>query len=89
VRPLSAIADSDKCWIADSLHGLSKFSATGVTQFVPNGPPGIASGEMSSNGRQFFAAAGSINDAWQYQRNHSGVFRFSNNEWSFYRFDNT
>ncbi|WP_037360412.1 two-component regulator propeller domain-containing protein [Asinibacterium sp. OR53] len=88
-HPLSAIIDAGKIWVADSLNGLSRFTATGADRFIPNGPPGTATGEMMGDGKQLFAAAGSINNNWQPQHNRNGIFQLTNNEWNFYRYDNT
>ena len=88
-HPLSAIIDADKIWVADNVNGLSRFTATGADRFIPNGPPGTATGEMMSDGKQLFAAAGSINNSWQPQYNRNGIFQLTNNEWNFYRYDNT
>lgn len=44
---------------------------------------------MMSDGKQLFAAAGSINNSWQPQYNRNGIFQLTNNEWNFYRYDNT
>ncbi len=88
-HPVSAIIDADKLWVADNNNGLSRFTASGTDRFIPNGPPGIATGEMMSDGERLFAAAGSIDNNWQPQYNRNGVFQLINNEWTSYRYDNT
>lgn len=80
--PRSAIIDNANVWIADRFGGLSRFG-TSVDRFIPNGPPGIATGELLATGTTMYAAAGSINDAWNYLYNRDGVFELKNDRWSF------
>ncbi len=87
-RPFSTITESGKGWVSDSTNGLTRFTATGAVSFVPNGPPGISTGEMVSDGEQLYAAAGGVNDLWQSLRNRNGVSQFSVNEWHTFRYDN-
>lgn len=88
-RPLSAITESGKVWVADSTNGLAGFTSSGAVQFIPNGPPGISTGEMISDGEQLYVAAGSVNNTWQPLRNRNGISQFSGNEWHSSRYDNT
>ena len=78
--PRSALSDNSTVWIADFFGGLSNFSSS-VQQFIPNGPLGTASGDMVFNGPTLYAAAGSVDDAWNYQFNHNGIYLFSNGSW--------
>lgn len=79
--PRSAIIDGSAVWIADQFGGLSKFNP-GAERFIPNGPPGPAEGEMLAKNNQIYAAAGSINSAWNYQYNRNGVYFFEQDMWS-------
>lgn len=79
--PQSAIIDNGSVWIADQFGGLSKFD-TGVERFIPNGPPGTADGEMIISNRKLYAAAGSVNVAWNYQYNRNGIYQFEQDLWS-------
>ena len=79
VDPRAAILDDTDIWIADSVAGLSK--NTNET-YIPNGPPGTADGQMIFANNNLYAAAGSINDNWNYQHNKNGVYTFSNDIWS-------
>lgn len=79
--PRSAIIDGDAVWIADQFGGLSKFNP-GAERFIPNGPPGPADGEMLVKNNRLYAAAGSINSAWNYQYNRNGVYFFEQDMWS-------
>lgn len=79
--PLSSIIDGSAIWVADQFGGLSKFNP-GAERFIPNGPPGPAEGEMLAKNNQLYAAAGSINNAWNYQYNRNGVYFFEQDTWS-------
>jgi hypothetical protein len=80
--PKSAIIDNGSVWIADQFGGLSKFN-TAVERFIPNGPPGTADGEMLIQNNTLYAAAGSVNAAWNYQYNRNGVYYFKDDQWSY------
>lgn len=86
--PLSAILDNNTIWVADRFGGLSRFG-TSVERFIPNGPPGAATGEIITTGSRIFVAAGSVNDAWNYQFNRDGVFQLKDDQWSFRGYFNT
>lgn len=79
--PRSAIIDGSAIWIADQFGGLSKFDP-GVERFIPNGPPGPAEGEILVKNNQLYAAAGSVNTAWNYQYNRNGIYFFEQDIWS-------
>jgi hypothetical protein len=79
--PKSAITDNSSVWVADVFGGLSKFGAS-VDRFIPNGPPGTADGEIIIQNNTLYAAAGSVNDAWNYQYNRNGVYYFQQDQWS-------
>lgn len=78
--PKDAILDENTLWIADQFGGLSAFN-NGFERFIPNGPPGIATGAIIGNSKQMVLAAGSINSAWNYQFNRNGVY-FYGDQWS-------
>ena len=86
--PRSAISDNSAVWVADFFGGLSRFGNT-VDRFIPNGPPGAATGELLTNGTSVYAAAGSVNDAWNYLYNRDGVFQLKDDQWSFRGYFNT
>ncbi len=85
--PRSALLDGNTLWIADQFGGLSAHGSA-VERFLPNGPPGIASGAITGNAQQMVMAAGSINETWNYQYNRNGVY-FFNGEWSSKNYFNT
>ncbi|HEY2721349.1 MAG TPA: two-component regulator propeller domain-containing protein [Chitinophagaceae bacterium] len=81
--PRKAIFYNASYWVADAFNGLSKFSngTTADDVFSPSSPEGIASGEMTVFDNTFYATAGEVNDAWNYQFNRNGIFRYSEGEW--------
>jgi len=79
--PQSAITVNNATWVADQFGGLSKFT-NDVERFIPNGPAGIASGEFAFSKTALFAAAGSVNIAWNYLYNRDGIFKFGEGNWS-------
>lgn len=85
--PRSAILDNGLVWIADQFGGLSKFGNS-FERFIPNGPPGTADGEMVVQNNTLYAAAGSVNSAWNYQYNRNGIFYYQDNLWSYQGFYN-
>lgn len=81
--PKNAIQDGSAIWIADLFGGLSKFENNGSEQYIPNGPLSIATGDMVFNSEHLYAAAGAVNDAWNYQYNRNGVYDYMNGSWDF------
>ncbi len=80
--PGSALTLGQTSWVADQFGGLSRWG-TGVDRFIPNGPPGTADGEFSIQQHALYAAAGSVNIAWNYQYNRNGVYQFKDDQWSY------
>lgn len=86
--PRSAFMESDgSTWIADQFGGLVRVGAQ-VDNFVPNGPLGTADGEFIIRNQKLYAAAGSVNSAWNYQYNRNGVFSFIEGYWDYKGFYN-
>jgi len=81
--PRSAIIDNGIPWVADQFGGLSKFGSGGVERFIPNGPPGTASGDIVIQNNILYAAAGSVNSSWNYQYNRDGVFDYKQDQWNY------
>lgn len=80
--PKSAFIDNDAIWVADQFGGLSAFNPN-AERFIPNGPPGTADGEIVIQQNKLYAAAGSVNSAWNYQYNRNGVYSFEQDNWSY------
>jgi hypothetical protein len=85
--PRSAVIENDGVWIADQFGGLSRFG-TQVERYIPNGPLGTADGEMVVQNNILYAAAGSVNTAWNYQYNRNGVYSFKEDQWNYKGFFN-
>jgi ligand-binding sensor domain-containing protein len=69
-------------WVADQYGGLAQFTNGNSKQYKLNSPEDIASGEIMSYNNKVYLAAGSINSAWNYQYNRSGVYRFADGAWT-------
>ncbi len=85
--PRSAILENGAIWTADQFGGLSKFTSS-FERFIPNGPPGTADGEMIIKDQSLYAAAGSVNNAWNYQYNRNGVYSYKEDVWSYKGYNN-
>ena len=81
--PKNAIQDGSAIWIADLFGGLSKFENGASEQYLPNGPLGVATGDLVFQSEHLYAAAGSVNDAWNYQYNRNGVYDYLDDSWGF------
>ncbi|MCY7309782.1 MAG: hypothetical protein LH619_03310, partial [Chitinophagaceae bacterium] len=81
--PRKAILYNNEPWMADQFACLSHFG-TSLTyqQYILNSPQAIASGEMLVYNNTFYATAGSVNDAWNYQYNGDGIYSFSAGSWN-------
>jgi hypothetical protein len=81
--PRKAILVNNDPWVADQFASLSHFGATqSYQQYIPNSPQQIASGEMLVYNNTFYAAAGSVNDAWNYLYNGDGIYTFKEGNWN-------
>jgi hypothetical protein len=80
--PKNATLNNGAVWIADYYGGLSKFTNS-FQQYIPNGPFGNVNGAMIIQDEVLYAAAGSVNDAWNYQYNRDGIFKYQSGEWSY------
>lgn len=80
--PKNAIKVGADIWVADYFGGLVLCN-NNYEQFIPNGPLGKSSGEMIFQNNDLFVAAGSVNDAWNYQYNRDGIFDYKNDLWNY------
>lgn len=80
--PRKAMLISNNPWVADQFAGLSHFYA-GLTyeSFSINSPQERASGDMLVYHSVFYATAGAVNDAWNYQYNGDGIYRLRDGSW--------
>ncbi|RYZ19971.1 MAG: hypothetical protein EOO16_18290 [Chitinophagaceae bacterium] len=82
--PLVAELDGNTLWVADLYAGLSSWNNGTPEFYKPNGPDGIASGEMTVRNGVLYAAAGSVNDSWNYQYNRNGIYQYKVGQWTNY-----
>ena len=78
---------NNEYWVADSTGGLTKFRTTGFENYQINSPQSIATGEMTVVNNIFYAAGGEVSTSpiaigWQKKNNKSGVYKFSNGQWT-------
>lgn len=83
-QPRQALLLNGECWIADQNNGLLRSNGTSAEKVYPNSPINIASGEIKYFNNTLWAAAGSVNEAWNYTFNPNGVFRFGRERWDGY-----
>jgi ligand-binding sensor domain-containing protein len=80
---VAALAGST-LWVADLYAGLSSWNGNTPEFYKPNGPEGIASGEMTVHNGVLYAAAGTVNESWNYQYNRNGIYQFRDGQWTNY-----
>lgn len=80
--PTEAIKLNTTYWIADFFKGIFKVENNNFENYIPNAPQSIASGEMFFHNNILYAAAGNVNDAWNYTFNPNGIFKLEENYWS-------
>lgn len=79
--PKWATISNNKVCIADFFGGLSLHDNV-IQQIIPNGPLGTATGDCRFINNTLYAAAGTVNDSWNYQYNRDGIFKFEEGTWS-------
>ena len=82
--PKNATSTNQIIWVADLYDGLSKWTGSNNEVYKPNSPEDAAFGGMIAYNNVFYASAGSVNDAWNYQYNRSGVFQLADGSWTNY-----
>jgi ligand-binding sensor domain-containing protein len=80
--PKNATRIGTDIWVADYYGGLVQCNSN-FDQYIPNGPLGKPSGEMSFQNNRLIVAAGAVNDAWNYQYNRDGIFDYQNDQWTY------
>jgi hypothetical protein len=80
--PRKAIVINNDPWLADQYGGLTHFSASSYEQYKPDSPEATASGELVVYNNTFYATAGEVNEAWNYQYNGNGIFIFKEGKWT-------
>lgn len=81
--PRKAILVNSEPWVADQYACLSRISnSNAYSNYSPGSPQGISSGEIVAYNQTVYAAAGAVNDAWNYQYNGDGVFVLNGGSWN-------
>jgi hypothetical protein len=85
LHPLQAVVDGNNIWATDLYIPLQVKEGTGNTEnIVPNSPFGPLDGDLIAAQGALWVAGGSVNDAWNYQYNRSGFFKFKEDVWTSY-----
>lgn len=79
--PRKVILVNNEPWVADQFGSLTRFGTNTYEQYKLNSPEGLASGELLSYNNVFYATAGEVNAAWNYQFNGDGIFMLKEGQW--------
>ncbi|MGZ3881489.1 MAG: type IX secretion system anionic LPS delivery protein PorZ, partial [Flavisolibacter sp.] len=82
--PSNAISVNNSYWVADRYDGLSSWSNNSYESYKLNSPEDIATGAMTVYNNRFYAAAGTVNDSWNYQYNRNGIYKLDDGTWTNY-----
>jgi hypothetical protein len=82
--PQQAVIVNNEVWIADAYNALSRWSGNNSEHYRLNSPHDISTGKMLAKDNNIYISAGSVNDAWNYMYNGSGIYKFSDNYWTNY-----
>jgi hypothetical protein len=80
--PSNAISLNNVYWIADRYDGLSSWTSSGYESYKLNSPEEVASGALTVYNGIFYAAAGTVNDSWNYQYNRNGIYKLADGRWT-------
>jgi hypothetical protein len=80
--PRQSVVQGNNRWIADQNNGLLRISDGKATRIFPNSPINTASGDLIIFKNEVWAAAGSVNEAWNYMYNPNGLYRLTDDGWS-------
>lgn len=81
-QPRQAVLQGNTCWVADQNNGLLRISDGKLVRIFPNSPINTAAGDMMTFRGEVWAAAGAVNDAWNYTYNPNGLYRLTDDGWS-------
>jgi len=82
--PRKAELAGNELWVADEYAGLSVWTGGAPEFFRPNGPEGLASGEMTFFNNSLWIASGAVNDSWNYMYQRTGIYQFREGNWTNY-----
>jgi sugar lactone lactonase YvrE len=80
--PQNAIVQNNTYWVADLYGGLSHWTGSTYEVYKPNSPADFVLGDMTVYNNVLYAAAGAINDSWNYQYNRNGIFELKDGNWT-------
>ncbi|MEY4885374.1 MAG: hypothetical protein RL151_683 [Bacteroidota bacterium] len=80
--PRQTVFQGNTHWIADQNNGLIRISDGKSTRVFPNSPINTAAGDLIVFNQEVWAAAGSVNEAWNYMYNPNGIYRLKDESWS-------
>jgi hypothetical protein len=80
--PRQAVIQGNSLWVADQNNGLLRISEGRSSRIFPNSPINTAAGDIMVFEDQVWAAAGAVNDAWNYTYNPNGLYRLTDAGWS-------
>lgn len=79
--PRQTMAEGAVYWVADQNNGLLRVENNRATRVFPNSPINTSSGDMLFTGGQLWAAAGAVNEAWNYTYNPNGIYQLKDDAW--------
>jgi len=79
--PSKALPVNNETWVADARNGLTKFTASGQENYIPNGPSGIPGGEMLFRNNTLYATSGGASNNWLPLQNPAGIFQYKEGTW--------
>ena len=82
--PQKALVHSSGTWVADLYEGLTQWNGNSAERYQAPSPEDIATGPMVVHNGVLYAAAGSVNAAWNYQYNGAGIYQFKEETWTNY-----
>jgi len=81
--PRKAVLVNNEPWVADQFAGLSRIANNNAyANFSPGSPQATGRGEMLVADGVFYASAGAVNEAWNYQYNGDGIFILKEGSWT-------
>lgn len=80
--PKQAIMQGSTCWVADQNNGLLRIADGKSVRIFPNSPINTAAGDLMVFRDEVWAAAGAVNEAWNYTYNPNGMYRLTDAGWS-------
>jgi len=79
--PRQAVAEGSDLWVADQNNGLLRLSGNRAERLFPNSPINTAAGDLIPFRGEVWAAAGAVNEAWNYTYNPNGLYRLRGGSW--------